>query len=94
VFSGILHSHIQEFKLHFHPSRSLLIAQLFSNVAVLHILQKSCSHLNIPGAGKVTFCRFLTVETKILGATVENLVSKATWQPGFVHPLFNLLIIS
>jgi hypothetical protein len=29
---------------------------------------------------------FHTEDPQILGATIQNLVAWATWQPGFVHP--------
>ena len=48
--------------------------------------QKCGSHFKILGAGRVTLIRFCTNDSQTLGATVENLVSTATWRPGFVHP--------
>jgi hypothetical protein len=46
--------------------------------------QKSSSHLKILGARNVTWSKFHTDDPQILGATVQNLVVRATWRPGFV----------
>jgi hypothetical protein len=48
--------------------------------------QKCGSHFKIFGAGRVALIKFWTNYSQTLGATVENLVSTATWRPTFVHP--------
>jgi hypothetical protein len=63
--------------------------------SILHIrgariLRKTISPLKIVGARKLTWSHFHTVDPQILGATVQNVVATATWDPGFVHPNFFL----
>jgi hypothetical protein len=52
------------------------------------IFQKSRSHLKIPGARTVAWSKFHTHDPQILGATIQNLVTMATWyfDPVFLHP--------
>jgi hypothetical protein len=49
------------------------------------ISQKSRSHLKILGVGNITCSKFHTVDTQILGATVQNSVASVIWYPGLVH---------
>ena len=53
---------------------------------VAQIVRKSRSHLNIFGARRVTWSRFLIEEPQILGTIVQKLNTKVTWHPEFVHP--------
>jgi hypothetical protein len=68
------------------------------------IFQKYNSHLQILGARMVTsrklhrgstFCTYgkktAMITLKILGATTENLVARATTRPGFVQPFYGVL---
>jgi hypothetical protein len=57
------------------------------------IFHKSSSHLKIPGARMVTSSKFHTDNPKILGATVQNLVAMAIWQPGSVHPRCSVMCL-
>jgi len=50
----------------------------------VQIFQRSSSHLKIPGSRMVTCSKFHTNGTLILGPTVQNLVTRQTWRPGFV----------
>jgi hypothetical protein len=47
-------------------------------------LNQRC-HLRIPGVRWVTCRKFHTEHSQILGATVKNVVTTATWRQGFVH---------
>jgi hypothetical protein len=42
-------------------------------------------HLKILGPTRVTWSKFHTEHPQILGATVQNLVARATWRLSFVH---------
>ena len=57
----------------------------------VRILQKSSSHLQLLGVTRVTWSKFHIEDPQILGATVQNLVARATWCPGFVHSSHKLL---
>ena len=46
---------------------------------------KSSRHLKILGAGQVTWDKFRTVDSQILGTIVQNVVAMV-WRPEFVHP--------
>jgi hypothetical protein len=50
------------------------------------VFHKSRSHLNILGAIRVKLYKFRTEDLQILGAITQNLATRATWRPGFVHP--------
>jgi hypothetical protein len=53
-----------------------------------HMAQKSRNHLKILGARSVAWSKFHTEGPQILGATVKNLVARATWWPAVCAPLF------
>lgn len=53
---------------------------------VVQIVKKSRSHLSIFCAKRVTWNKFLIEDPQILGTIVQNLVTKVTWHPEFVHP--------
>jgi len=46
---------------------------------------KSRIHLQITGTRSGTRSKFHTKDTKILGITVQSIVARVTWCPGFVH---------
>jgi len=50
------------------------------------IFRKSRSHIRITGVRRMTWSRFHTEDPNIIGVTVQNVVSRVTWRPGFVHP--------
>ena len=50
------------------------------------IFRKSRSHLKILGARRVIWSKLHREDPQILGATVQNVVAKATWHAGSVHP--------
>ena len=54
------------------------------------LFQKSRSHLKILGARRVTRSEFHTEDSQILGTIIQDLVTSATWHPGFVHPGLNV----
>jgi len=43
------------------------------------------NHLIIPGARKMTCSKFCTEDPSVLGATLNKLVAKATWDSGFMY---------
>jgi hypothetical protein len=49
------------------------------------IFQKCRSHLKILGASRMTRSKFHTEDPQILGVTVENLVTRATWCTELVY---------
>jgi hypothetical protein len=50
------------------------------------VFQNSGNNLKILGARRVTLRKFYTERPEILGATLHNLVARAAWRSGFVHP--------
>jgi hypothetical protein len=53
-----------------------------------HIFQKSRSYLKILCDRRVTWTQIHTADPKILFATTQCLVARATWHPGIVNPCF------
>ena len=47
---------------------------------------KFMSHLKIPGIRMYTYSMFHIEDPQIWGATVQNLVDRATWHVGVLHP--------
>jgi len=47
---------------------------------------KSCRHLKILHARRVTWSKFLNESPQILGVTEQNFASMVTWRPGFARP--------
>jgi hypothetical protein len=52
--------------------------------------KKSTIHLKILSARRVAWSKFHTEDPQIIGATLQNLVARATWQQRFVHPCTSL----
>jgi hypothetical protein len=50
--------------------------------------QNSRSHFSILGARRVACSKLHTADTQTVGATVQNLVSRATWLPEFLRHCF------
>jgi hypothetical protein len=48
--------------------------------------KKSRRHFKVLGARRVNCCKFRDEKPQTLRATVQNLVTTATWRAGFVHP--------
>jgi hypothetical protein len=59
----------------------LKLQAIFHHNRSAEISQNCRSHLKTPEARRVTFNKFHTEDTKILGVTVQNLVATATWRP-------------
>ena len=55
------------------------------------ILQKSMSHLKILDARRVIWSKFFTDSPQILGPTVQNVLSRATWRPVLYIPFYRKL---
>jgi hypothetical protein len=53
-----------------------------------HIFQKSINHLKILGA-----IGNMKQVPQILGTTLQNLVTQATWYPAFEHPCIHTYMI-
>jgi hypothetical protein len=43
-------------------------------------------HLNVLGARRITWCKFHSLGSQILGATAQSLVVQATWRPRILPP--------
>jgi hypothetical protein len=67
------HAFTFSYPYRYHPSSELGGPQLF---------QKSVSDIKILGDRKLTWSKFHSEAPQILGATVQNLVDRATWRPG------------
>ena len=55
------------------------------------IFRELNSRLKILVAWTVKWTKLRNGDPQILGATIQNLVMRATWRQGFVHPLSSLL---
>jgi hypothetical protein len=49
------------------------------------IIQNSRGHLKILGARRVTLNKFRGEGPQVLGAAVQNVFTRATWLPEFLH---------
>jgi hypothetical protein len=58
----------------------------FSRAGEWQIFQKPKSHLKIQGARRLAWNKFQTEDPEILGVTVKNIVTNASWHRVFLHP--------
>jgi hypothetical protein len=56
--------------------------------------QKPSSHLKTLGARRVIWSKLHNEQLHILGATLQNFVTQATWKPTFVYPCLRKWTIS
>ena len=73
--------------------------QAYSTIAIgtvknAQIFQKSRSHLKILGTRTVTRSRFQTDDPEVLGKTMHNVFTRATWHMEFMQPLIVVIIYS
>jgi hypothetical protein len=79
-------SEVQQFiNCHLLPYVQIHVSALLYETKGLQIFQKSRCHLKILGARRAMRRKFHTENPQILGATVQNLVARATWPPGLVY---------